>query len=87
MASAAFWSVITSMPACRSPPVISVMRPSLMPGVTATATGRAVRSTHTCLAPAVLAPAAADLRVAARHARHQAGRDALLGAALGRPWA
>ena len=39
------------------------MRPSLMPGVTATGTAAPSRSTQTCRAAAVLAPAAAGLRV------------------------
>ena len=44
------------MPALRSPPVISVMCPSLIPGVTATATGvPSSGRTQTCLAAAVLA--------------------------------
>ena len=48
---------MTAMPTFRSPPVISVMCPSLMPGVTATATGTpSSGSTHTSLAAAVLAP-------------------------------
>ena len=56
---------MTCIPTCRSPPVISVIRPSLMPGVIATDTAEAPLppgSTHTSLAVAVLAPAAADLR-------------------------
>src|SRR5450830_135454 len=64
--AAFFWSVTTRMPSRSSPWVISVKWPSLMPGVTATATGVSgcsVLSTHTWRARAVLAPEAADCRV------------------------
>jgi hypothetical protein len=61
---ATFWSVITCMPACRSPPTISVMRPSLMPGVTATGHRRAVAQ-HPDLARAGRAGAGGGRRAVA----------------------
>ena len=72
LAALARWSVMTAMPSVKSPPVISVMRPSLMPGVTFTATGCAVTQ-H----PDLFGGAAGGAfpGAAARHARQHTGHD------------
>jgi hypothetical protein len=44
-------SVITCIPACKSPPVISVRRPSLEPTVTNTGRGVPFASTQTLFSP------------------------------------
>src|SRR5659263_136981 len=68
-APAARWSVITAMPSCSSPPMTSVIRPSLMPVFTTTATACPSFSTQTCRAAAAAPSVPAVLRAPVRGMR------------------